>query len=165
MRYFVISDTHFGHTKMQEKCGRPDGFEDAILKNLATLTTPTDIMIHLGDIAWGKHEYWMGKFMEFCRGTKWLVKGNHDSHTNSWYHDHGWHFVGDAIQLDVFGERLLFTHRPIAAPKGMVNVHGHLHKSQDDYKYSNDGRHVLIQIEDTLSPILLKEALSRPRRN
>jgi calcineurin-like phosphoesterase family protein len=49
MKYWVITDTHLGHGKMEEYCGRPKDFEDRILRNL-TCVQESDVLIHLGDV-------------------------------------------------------------------------------------------------------------------
>ena len=94
MNYWVISDTHFGHDKISECFGRPKDFEKKILKSL-NFVREEDVLIHLGDFCIGKDAYWHEKFMSHFEkesyGAKlWLIKGNHDHKTKTWYFDKGW---------------------------------------------------------------------------
>jgi calcineurin-like phosphoesterase family protein len=129
MNYWIITDTHFGHKKMQEYCGRPEGFEETIIKNIHHTVQYGDVLIHLGDFCIYKDEEWHERFMANCAGKRWLIRGNHDKKSLGWYFDHGWDCVADEITLAVFGKSIIFSHRPTASDKYDLNIHGHMHNT------------------------------------
>jgi len=129
MNYWVITDTHFNHTRMIELCGRPADFEDRILKSLGNCVQDDDVLIHLGDICWGDDEKWHGILNSTVRGKKWLIRGNHDSKSSSWYLDHGWDFVGSLMAMEVFGHSIAFSHKPTKDIGYSINIHGHFHNT------------------------------------
>ena len=83
MKYWVISDPHFGHDVLVKKGCRPEGHEELIMENLFKKVEPDDILICLGDIAFYKKEYWHGRLIKFSSCTKILIRGNHDKETLS----------------------------------------------------------------------------------
>jgi len=87
-----------------------------------------DLLIHLGDICFGKDKYWHSELQKIpCK--KWLVKGNHDSKSVAWYLSHGWDFVSNSFSLDIFGGEILFSHRPVKDTGYFLNIHGHFHNT------------------------------------
>ena len=79
MKYWIITDTHFGHNKIKEYCNRPDDYEYRILDNLNKCVKPDDVVIHLGDFAFYKIDYWAEKYNWVLKGAcSWLILGNHD---------------------------------------------------------------------------------------
>lgn len=135
MKYYLITDTHFGHEMLINNNHREVGFEGQILSNL--LNTSGDVLIHLGDICIGNDAYWHEHLMQNTKGfrKKILVRGNHDNKSYNWYYDHGWDFVCETMRLRAFGKELLFSHMPILAEETETrlyhkvdrNIHGHLH--------------------------------------
>lgn len=164
MKYWITTDTHFGHRKLEEYSGRPSNFEDLIWKGLEKLTT-TDCLIHLGDVCIGKDSEWHKKIQTLdCRLI--LVKGNHDGQSNSWYLEHGWDFVCDSFSMKFGGKNILFSHEPQDIGKFDLNIHGHFHNNLHrllEGRYVIDGeeernkdilcvltpKHKLLAIEDT----------------
>jgi len=156
MNYWVITDTHFGDEQMHEYCQRPQDFEERIFKTLHSQIHIDDVLIHLGDFCIGKDEYWHQKFMMMCSGKKWLIRGNHDRKSNTWYHRNGWDFVGDRVQLNIFGKTIVLTHKPIDDDGDYINVHGHHHNTGHHPEDKTDPRHKLVFIEHEYSPISLR---------
>ena len=78
---YVISDTHFGHKNIIEYCNRP--FKSVEEMDLHMITqwnktvTDNDIIIHLGDFAFGTSEE-IRNYASQLNGKKILVQGNHD---------------------------------------------------------------------------------------
>ncbi len=126
MNIFIISDSHFGHEKMNEWSLRPIDFNEKIWKGLDEL--PDDcILIHCGDLTIG-HDAMTAMKMQDYKFKKWLIRGNHDHHSISWYIKNGWDFVADEVVINMFGNQFLFSHAPLARRKGISkNIHGHLH--------------------------------------
>lgn len=153
MNYWVISDTHFGHRNMEKLCGRPSNFEFLILDNLSKAVKPNDVVIHLGDVCFGNDATWHENFKEACNGAKtWLVLGNHDKKSMSWYLTHGWNVVCKSLEMELYGETLLFTHRPMERAYKFINVHGHLHRSVPNEKFYRS-----IYMEHHYKPQLLRD--------
>jgi len=97
------------------------------------MVRPEDVLLHLGDVGIDKAEGPEG-FMKLVRewsGTKWLVRGNHDTKGALWYTEHGFHFAADAILF----RGVWCTHKPSnTLPEGAhTNLHGHLHNVWDGF--------------------------------
>ncbi len=164
MRIWLTTDTHFGHDKMMEYCGRPKGFEDKILKHF-DLIGDNDLLIHLGDICIGSDTEWH-KLLSMFRFKKWLLFGNHDRKSLSWYMTHGWDFAGREIKFKMFGEKILLSHIPVKDDGWYtVNIHGHFHnqghrRDEPEMVEIKNDKHKLLAIENTgLKPILLETLL------
>jgi len=173
-KIWVISDTHFGHDKMVQYCGRPENHSDLILLNLNFLTVG-DILIHLGDICIGDDKEWNLKLRLLTQGCKKILcRGNHDKKSDSWYISNGWDFVCHSFNW-VYNKRLItFSHLPQNIKN--LNIHGHYHnalnrllkkdfvvdgeeernKKDFDLKYYDKNIHKLVSLENlNYKPILL----------
>lgn len=157
MTFWVISDTHFGHSKMRELCGRPDDFEERILRNVMKMVKEGDVLIHLGDVCIGDDAKWHLKFHLICRGKQWLIRGNHDKKSFSWYLDHGWDFVADGVELKMFGKVIALSHVPVLIPIDpvYVNVHGHHHANRHHPEDATGPNHRLVAVEHGYAPVKL----------
>jgi len=169
MNYWIITDTHFGHDIMIECCERPLKFENQIMSNIAKAVKDNDILIHLGDICFGKDEYWHNELQKIhCK--KWLVKGNHDSKSVAWYLAHGWDFVCNSFTLNIFGGDILFSHRPEEDNGFFLNIHGHFHNT--DYQTHEPElavllteKHILLALEyNNYLPYNLKSVVEKHGR-
>lgn len=189
MKIWLITDTHFGHDKMPLYCGRPEDFSEMILENLKVIKDG-DLLIHLGDICIGRDDYWHKRLMGQGSYMRWLVRGNHDGKSNTWYMNHGWDFVCSKFQDRYFGKNIMFSHVPVHYTEvvetlyGMgsfdLNIHGHfhntLHRLQEgkfvtdteeernivDLKNITD-RHKLLAVEHTdYKPVLLEAFINSP---
>lgn len=172
MKIWVISDTHFGHDKLHTVWdSRPADFTERLFKGLKNTIQPEDVLIHLGDFCIGNDADWHGRFLTEVPGKHWLVKGNHDRKSHSWYVDHWWDSVSDSLELELFKKRILFTHIPVdlrQRPDIDVNIHGHFHntnhrsqepKIQEFYEYLH---HELIAVEYTnYQPVTLESVISK----
>lgn len=129
MNYWIISDTHFNHTKLEEWGGRSGDWQEKLWKGIEDIPNG-DVLIHLGDICIGNdqeiHNQFSSRFPNFSKRI--LVLGNHDKKSKQWYMQNGWDFVCDGFEMIFHGHYLHFTHRP-ARPQGnnTFNIHGHTH--------------------------------------
>ena len=166
MNYWLIADTHFGHDDMVDFCKRPRNFSERILKAVGHTIT-NGVMIHLGDICFGREEFWHKSLMDSIPTTvkRWLVLGNHDKKSMSWYMDHGWDFVGFQFTLNIYGLSIVFSHCPVWVQEGQINIHGHFHNFSDEIILKNepglmifrDEGHKLLAMEYTnYQPVSLK---------
>lgn len=130
MNFWVITDTHFGHDKMLEYCGRPNKFEDLILDNLYKQVQEEDVVIHLGDVALSQNnDYWLHEYL-ITPGRKWLIKGNHDTKSVQYYLQKGFDSVSNIMNISIFGRRVIFSHKPVfVGENDIINLHGHFHNA------------------------------------
>ncbi len=145
---WITTDTHFNHEKMYKEWGiRPADFEDKIFKGLMRIPKE-DVLIHLGDVCIGNDELMHQRYIMPLQCKKWLVLGNHDHKSNSWYLNHGWDFVGHHVIDKYFGKKILFSHIPALLGTAEYNVHGHLHNmGHRTEEAMHDGRHLLRSLE------------------
>ena len=173
-----MTDTHFGHTNIHDFCQRPIGFEDKILQNLKNTVSENDVLIHLGDVAWYQEEKWHQELMNIKTFRKWLVKGNHDRKSMSWYLDRGWDFVGDTLSLHIYNKKVIFSHIPLIGltannPNFDYNIHGHFHNLEIERikKYENhilcrlNNKHLLLYMEHNYMPFNLERVLVDAKDN
>jgi calcineurin-like phosphoesterase family protein len=178
-KIYLITDTHFFHKKIIEYSGRPENFTEIIGDNLLNLNVAySDILIHLGDICIGHDEEAHERFIKPLPCKKWLVKGNHDHQSNTWYLNHGWDFIGDQFSAKLFGKIIMFSHAPVKDNgKFELNIHGHFHNNLHrllEAKWLIEGekerneedlrnltpKHKLLAIEYTdYKPVLLEDFL------
>jgi calcineurin-like phosphoesterase family protein len=172
VRTWLITDTHFGHTNIRRFCNRPENCEDKIYSGLRDVLQREDLLIHLGDVAWGQVEKaWHANLM-LLPGKKWLLKGNHDHRSVSWYLSRGWDAAAEIIMLEEFGELIAFSHYPLPYVAGKawytLNIHGHCHLGVPDYAAlgdENGSHHRLLALEiDGYRPLHLQSVVEKKRR-
>lgn len=158
--YWLISDTHFNHLRLEEWNKRSGSWQEELWSGLLGIPKE-DTLIHLGDICIG-HDQEIHEKISILPCKKILVRGNHDKKSHQWYSDHGWDFVCDGLELLFNGHYLHLTHRP-ARPQGNTtwNIHGHTHgyiHNDEDYKdYYSDQYHIDISPEIVgYKPIILE---------
>ena len=133
---WLCADTHFGHKKLLEWQGRPFNIDEIIIKEWNSLISKKDSVLHLGDLSMRNKEITKA-FTDQLNGSKFLVRGNHDGHSETWYKDCGFTTVEPIYKRfkDKYENRItvLFTHEPVQdLPEGWYNIHGHLHG--DDHR-------------------------------
>lgn len=154
MNYWLISDTHFNHIKIEEWGGRSGDWQEQLWKGIESIPQG-DILIHLGDICIGNDQeiHHQIALRTQNRGVRTvLVRGNHDHKSLNWYLTHGWDSVVDGFEMLFNGHYLHLTHRP-ARPQGIAtwNIHGHthgnLHRSEEYCEYYSPKYHIDISPE------------------
>lgn len=125
-KFWIVTDTHFGHDAMEYYCGRPVDFSSRLMGNLGMIPKE-DILIHLGDICIGNDSSWHEVMSENIKCRRILVRGNHDSKSNNWYLNHGWDFVCEKFVLEHLGRKIVFSHQPTILECNDMNIHGHFH--------------------------------------
>lgn len=131
MKYFITTDTHFGHKKMwNTKWWRYWQSEERLRKYIEEGVTPDSILIHLWDICmWSDRE--VHERISKRPFKKILVRWNHDRNSLDWYMNHGRDFACDSFSINKYGWNLLFTHIPVInekwLPKNTINIHWHFH--------------------------------------
>ncbi len=167
MNYWVITDTHFGHTRMQELCYRPADADEQMLHNIGQYVKDDDILIHLGDFCIGRDQYWHDTVFKDTKYKKYLIKGNHDNKSMTWYSKRGWDCVASEITLNIFGLKILFSHRPVKDCIHFdLNIHGHLHNNgHERHQHCADKmtvtKHHLIYMEHEYRPFNLRKLVEK----
>jgi len=158
---YLVSDTHFFHQALVDRNFRPNEFEKKTFKNLSKLTEK-DVLIHLGDICMSKDQLAHDTYIKPLKCKKWLVRGNHDHKSNSWYLNNGWDFVCHKFSDTYFGKYIVFSHKPRQiGDKIDLNIHGHFHNSEHRWREPEllarlTERHKLFALEETnYQPVLL----------
>lgn len=147
MNYWIISDTHFNHTKLEEWGGRSGDWQEQIWAGIMAIPAG-DTLIHLGDICIGADAEVHNSFKDATKGLRTiLVRGNHDKKGVTWYENNGFNFVVDGFELIYQGNYIHFTHRPSRpTATAMWNIHGHthgnMHRSEEYYHFYNKAYHV-----------------------
>ncbi len=160
MNTFFISDTHFHHFRACEFM-RGDGqklrpfstveeMNETMVANWNKVVNVKDTVYHLGDVTFGTLD-----IMHRLRGTKILIRGNHDDQDTRVY----FKYFKDVLSLKKF-KGFVCTHVPIhptSIHRWRANVHGHLHD-----KCVGDHRYLCVSVEQTdYTPITLEEVRAR----
>ena len=157
-----------GHESLTDDGFRPKGFSEKILKNLKRAVTPKTTLMHLGDVSFDKNDYWHDEITQLPWEKKWLLLGNHDKRSESWYLARGWDFVGMEMVQHMFGKKILFSHMPRPIGDCDLNVHGHFHdfsvekikEFEPELFALMDAQHYLIALEKlNYEPIKLKRVI------
>lgn len=171
MKVWLITDTHFGHDKMVDFCGRPVDFADRILSHLGSMVHEDDLLIHLGDVCIGDDMMWHDRLDDSIPNVpKILIRGNHDRKSDHWYMSHGWIYVSEIIGNHYFGKKVLLSHFPIHDIGYEINIHGHFHNSdhrrqEPELVAIKNEKQKLLAIENTdYKPVLL-EKFMKPSSN
>lgn len=143
MKIWLIADTHLGHRSLIRSCGRPENFSQLIGKNWEEAVDGKDLVLHLGDIAWGYNDDNLQKLLRLP-GKKILIRGNHDEKTLESYMELGFTFACDEIMMTIEGVKILFTHIPRIGHSADINIHGHQH---DLHRASDKGLYLPLALE------------------
>ena len=169
MKYWITTDTHFGHENIKKFCGRPEGFEDLILEGIRKRVKKGDVLIHLGDVAWTSVAEWHERLITVADCRTWLIKGNHDWNSNVWYTERGWDCVCDSMSINRFGKKILLSHEPMSLGENDINIHGHVHniseekwaKIEPDLYAKQTENHIRIMLEHEYVPYTLKSLVEK----
>lgn len=137
MKYYVISDTHFGHENIIRYCNRPfssvEEMDKTLIKNWNQTVSNKDIVLHLGDVGLCKKDY-LAEIISKLNGKKILIKGNHDNFNDQFYRDAGFSYVSQYPIL--YKEFYLLSHEPVIMMQNdcRFNCYGHVH---NDPVYQN----------------------------
>jgi len=168
MIYF-ISDTHFNHSNIIQYCNRPfkntDDMNKFMIQKWNETISDNDIVYHLGDVCFGNKTK-CKNILNQLKGKKYLIKGNHDRFSNSFYKECGFIEIHNYLILDGF----LLIHYPLEingymkedlkkfiCKVKMLNfnftLHGHIHN-----KECNIPNHFNVSVENiNYTPISFNE--------
>ena len=156
MNNWIASDFHLGHKNIRKyEPTRPENFEELIFENLKEIPEE-DTLYFLGDFCLGNDKYWHERLREF-KFKKFLIRGNHDRKTATWYRNSGWDDVLFKLGIDVLGHRCVLIHNPEHCTEGVKYIiHGHLHSKTHLIK--NKNKQILYSLElFNYKPIILED--------
>ena len=143
--YYIIADTHFDHENIIRYCNRPylkvEYMNNDLVNRWNNVVSKNDVVYVLGDFAFGKEA--ISKYIQQLNGTKYLIKGNHDTYSNKFYREAGFKEVYDhPILVDFF----LLSHEPLQLSETTpyFNYYGHVH---NDSKYQDNLTSRCISVE------------------
>lgn len=156
--FWVISDTHFFHNNIVKYAGRPENHQELMIANWQRLVQPNDLVLHLGDIAFGKADDFPS-IADQLPGRKYIIKGNHDKRKRKWYRRCGFTVLEGLVASYENDWTIHFSHYPmprlVRTPKHL-NVHGHIHEN-----LMKDRRMINVSVEQIdYSPVWIETLLS-----
>ena len=140
-KVYAYSDQHYGHQNIIKYCNREEPTADldaiSMIKAHNEIITDKDIVIFVGDVSCSAYgTAILPKVIPKLKGTKILVRGNHDKQSAEWYKKIGFADVKDVLIIDKF----IFNHFPnlpkvleIAKERELTLIAGHTHKPFPDY--------------------------------
>ena len=148
MHRWVISDTHFYHSKILGYCQRPfetvEEMNEVLIKNWNSVINEDDIVYILGDFCFGNKEM-LREIVSQLKGRKILILGNHDRLTKGAYLDVGFETVTKNPMI--VDEDFILSHHPLQGDLGrFYNIHGHKHKLPSEAQFSP--KHFDIGVDD-----------------
>lgn len=166
---WVTSDHHFFHRNIARLQGRSPDHELAMVWIWRDLVADGDVVMHLGDLAFGTHSAERIALLASLPGQKWIVRGNHDRWSDDVLLEAGFRSFGRRPVLwadPEGGPRIAFSHEP-ARDDGSwdVNVHGHVHQSHPTVTGIPGGRarvNVCVDVR-ALAPVRLRDLLGEAR--
>lgn len=145
-KIYFIADTHFCEDNIRRYEKRPfesiDDMDRSIVEKWNKSVKDDDFVYVLGDFGANNCE---SKILSQLNGTKYLVKGNHDTHSNDYYREAGFAEVYDKpIIIENFW---ILSHEPIYVNQNMpyANIFGHVHNSPLYKNYSS--QHYCVSVE------------------
>lgn len=123
---YIITDTHlklnelFGPFKKWFKTVKD--YNDAFIKNWNSVVTDDDIIVHLGDV--GDRDA-IEEILPKLNGRKWLVLGNHDKLSKSFYEKYFEQVFPKKVSIS---KRIVLSHLPTKVDDDEINLHGHTHE-------------------------------------
>lgn len=127
---FFIADTHFDHESILRYENRPfpdvHAMNEALISRWNGAVSAEDSVYVIGDFGGDGRER---EILARLNGTKYLVRGNHDTRPNGDYRAAGFAEVYDLPV--VYGGFWLLSHEPMYVNTNMpyANLFGHVHAS------------------------------------
>lgn len=145
-KIFFIADTHFCDDAIRRYENRPfknaNIMDEEMIRFWNQTVNTTDAVYVLGDFgAVGKEK----DILSRLNGTKYLIKGNHDTQLNAYYRSVGFSEVYDHPIL--YNNFWILSHEAIYVNENMpyANLFGHVHNSPIVKDYSR--QHYCVSVE------------------
>ena len=146
---YFIADTHFGDENIRRYENRPfqnvTEMNQALITNWNKTVNPDDIVYFLGDLG---DESCLAQL----HGTKFMVKGNHDTMPNDHYRRLGFAEVYDLPVI--FNGFWILSHEPLYINRNMpyANIFGHIHNNPS-YKTASSRSYCVSAERTSYTPI------------
>lgn len=164
---WITSDSHWSHENIRKYQGRPDDHFALMHRQWTKRVGAEEPILHLGDLVCFGNPQAHPTWLNGLTGVKYLLKGNHDKHSNQWYEAAGFSVLGRRPLLWFEPESealLLFSHEPAAGTSHEpwdINIHGHTHLNTP---YTTLGRlddRINVCVERTeYAPVRLRDVLA-----
>jgi len=135
---YFIADTHFSEDNIRRYENRPyqsaAEMDKALIENWNKVVSEEDEVFVLGDLGGDKYEK---EILSKLNGTKYLVKGNHDTKPNEYYRNCGFKEVYDFPVI--FKNFWILSHDAMYVNRNMpyANLFGHVHNNPIIKDYSS----------------------------
>lgn len=149
-KIFWVSDTHFFHKNAlgwRTQFKTVEEMNKFIVKNWEQAVSPDDTVYHLGDEFLGNAKE-AQKLLKSLPGYKILIRGNHSTKSDNWYHEAGFAEIHNSLVLTSPSRpstiRYFINHEPVpyqalramdsmkdGGEYNFICIHGHLHDSTD----------------------------------
>lgn len=166
---WFTSDIHFGHQNILEYTDRPfvniNEHDEAIIDRYNNKVQQGDVCYFLGDIFFGCSTEKARDYLSRMRGTKILIKGNHDKNKDVWYYQVGFDVVLEQAQIRLGQKIVHLSHYPFEAPwykKIYYWIKSRKYRNFKSKKYRNipdDGKWLLCGHVHTSRKIIAKRTL------
>lgn len=141
-RTFFIADTHFGDDAIRRYENRPFSSTEIMDREM---TERWNAVVSEDDIVYVLGDFGAETVLSQLNGTKYLVKGNHDTKSNAEYRQFGFAEVYDhPVIIDGFW---ILSHDALYVNRNMpyANLFGHVHNSPIVKDYS--AQHFCVSVE------------------
>ena len=139
-KIFITSDTHFNHSNIIKYCSRPfldvTEMNTALINNWNKTVSKNDLVIHLGDFAFGKSISNIKSIFDQLNGDIILILGNHDNFSQDDYLNIGFKHVYSKLEITLYNTLCVFCHFQMLfwnrSEHGSMHFYGHQHRESDN---------------------------------
>ena len=139
-KIFITSDTHFNHTNIIKYCSRPFSsvaeMNSTLIDNWNSVVSKDDLVIHLGDFAWGRTIQSIKQYLDKLNGDKILIIGNHDELSQDDYIKCGFSHVYSKLEVNLYNNFCVFCHFQLLhwnkSEHGSIHFYGHQHRESNN---------------------------------
>jgi calcineurin-like phosphoesterase family protein len=165
--FYLISDTHFWHTRLFFEFGLRKEFSSTeevnklMFDNWNNTVSDNDFVFFLGDFVVGHPEkYKTAQILhDSLRGRKIFLKGNHDSDINKYTNIK---VIDDNLGVIYKGKRILLSHRPVwdlDRSRWDYSIFGHIHNNEENSRLNNSyQKNVSVEVIN-YKPVLIDQVL------
>ena len=156
---FVISDTHFCHENIIKYCDRPfknvHEMNNYMIQKWNSVVGKHDLVIHCGDVVLGPNDV-AEKVLKQLNGRKYLIKGNHDNKSDTFYRKCGFERISD-FPIIIDG-KYIFAHAPLEklGDSDLFLYYGHVHNDMD-YGDTKNSKCVCVERLDYTPLLVIKK--------
>jgi len=152
--FYLISDTHYYHTKLFFEFGLRKEFKtteevnELMFNNWNNTISKDTFILFLGDFVCGTQEHGLDKYKtaqsiyERLNGKKIFIKGSHDNKLKEYTNIP---VIEGPIEIIYKEKRILLNHEPLQHFDQDILIHGHVHRSFP-YHYKQNCFNVSVEV-------------------